>query len=110
MLKKDEALCVSGIGLRPGVSFGRKVGIDVDGLLASYNLTEAELLDPNTRVPRHLVIENTNKQANILGDPEIGLRAAEHFKLTNFDIVGYIMKNCSHLSQRLRSSFTILGY
>jgi AraC-like DNA-binding protein len=64
--------------------------------IARIGFTEAQLLDPNTRVPREGAVGFTNELIALIGDPEVGLRLAERFELRDVDLFGYLVRHCPH--------------
>jgi AraC-like DNA-binding protein len=75
----------------------RERGVDVDGVLQGAGLTQASLLDSSMRlspeVGRALGV-TIFRAANC---PTIGLEAARRFRLSDFDVFGYLMKHASDL-------------
>jgi AraC-like DNA-binding protein len=82
----------------------RESGYDVAPMLAAFDLTEAEVLDPRTRVPRDVVVRVSRAIAETVEDPEaIGVRAGAHFKLTDVGLLGYVVRNSPHVLGALQN-------
>jgi AraC-like DNA-binding protein len=76
----------------------RKSGVDIGALLAEWGLSEAQVLDPSTRLSRDIVVHMTQKLATLVPDPElIGVNAATCFQLTDLGLLGYILRHSEHV-------------
>ena len=62
---------------RPLLDLAREASVDVDTVLTGVGLTEAQLLDPSTRLLPDLGRALGQDLIARIGDPEVGLRAAE---------------------------------
>src|SRR5579859_2681263 len=81
---------------RPLLEIARETGVDVDGILARAGLSEVTLLDPTTRLApdrsRRLGAEIIER----IGDPLVGLRAAERVRANDMDLLGYLVRHSPH--------------
>ena len=85
----------SPLKLRPFLELSREAGVDVTQVLAAHGTTEAEMFDPETRLPRTTCIQIVRALLRHLHDPLAGLRAAERARLTDIDVVGYLAQHCA---------------
>jgi AraC-like DNA-binding protein len=81
---------------RPWFKAARDAGIDVDRFLARKGVTEAQLLDPSRRMLREQCLAWVTELFDLIGDPQFGLRVAEHFDLGDGDLLGYMLRQCPH--------------
>src|SRR5262245_24914202 len=77
---------------RPFLQVAREAGIAVDSCLARAGLTEAEFLDPSTRVPIPRAVGLCRTLVELWGGDEIGLLAAERGTPQDHDLLAYLMK------------------
>lgn len=81
----------------------RKSGIDPSPILAESGFSEAQLLDPRTRVPRDLVVRLSRELAVLVPNPEaMGILGATHFQLTDLGLLGYLLRHSEHVLGALR--------
>jgi AraC-like DNA-binding protein len=85
-----------GLVYRPFLEIARESLVDVDGLLGKAGLTESQLLDPGMRLSPDRSRELAAKLFALVGDPEIGLRAAERLRLSDVDLLGYLLRHSPH--------------
>jgi AraC-like DNA-binding protein len=99
MSRRPDAVLFSATQrFRPVLRLLQEIGFDPSRILADFNVTEAQLLDPGTRMPRDVVVRLSAALAREVRDPEaIGVRAAAHFKLTDLGLLGYVVRNSEHV-------------
>jgi AraC-like DNA-binding protein len=85
----------SPLKLRPFVDVAREAGVDVEAVLAAQGTSLAEMLHPETRLPRLQCVAIVRALIAPLHDPLIGLRAAERSQLEDIDVLGYLARQCS---------------
>lgn len=87
---------------RPYLAALREIGFDVTPSLATLGLTEAQLLDPETRVPRDQAVRWFQSTLEAVNRPDIGLMAAERFEPSDFGVLGYLLRHAEHPLAALR--------
>ncbi|HKU37553.1 MAG TPA: AraC family transcriptional regulator ligand-binding domain-containing protein [Polyangiales bacterium] len=80
---------------RPFLQLAREAGADVAGCLARAGLSEAEFLDPITRVPRARAVALCRALVELGCAGEAGLLAAAYAQPGDLDVLGYLMKHSS---------------
>jgi AraC-like DNA-binding protein len=75
----------------------RERGVDVARVLQTVGLTEQALLDPATRLLPEVGRALGGALFRAANTPSIGLDAARRFRLSDFDVFGYLMKHASDL-------------
>lgn len=70
----------------------RERGVDVDAVLREAGMTAATLVAPGTRVSPEVGRALGGALIRATQLPTMGLEAARHFRLTDFDLLGYVMK------------------
>jgi AraC-like DNA-binding protein len=85
-----------GLVYRPLLEIAREARVDVDGILARAGLSEATLLDPTTRLAPDRSRQLGGELIARIGDPEVGLRAADRLRLVDTDLLGYLMRHSPH--------------
>jgi AraC-like DNA-binding protein len=65
-------------------------------LLRRVGLTEPELLDPSMRLSPDRSRELGRELLTRIGDPEAGLKAAERLRLSDIDLLGYVLRHSAH--------------
>ncbi|MET0340571.1 MAG: AraC family transcriptional regulator [Polyangiales bacterium] len=80
---------------RPVFHALREAGVDVEAQLARFGFTEAQLLDPDSRVPRERVVELTGQLIWMSRCPAIGVLAAAHFTLPDLGVLGYLARHAA---------------
>jgi AraC-like DNA-binding protein len=78
---------------RPFLELAREARVDVAGVLAELGLTEAQVLQPSTRLSPDLGRALGRELVSRMGDPEVGLRAAERIRLLDADLLGYLVRH-----------------
>ncbi len=86
---------------RPLLELCREANVDIASALRDSELTEAEILDPNTRIPTERARAFGKRLIALVGDPELGLRAAERFRPEDADLVGYLVRHSPNLIEAL---------
>jgi AraC-like DNA-binding protein len=81
---------------RPILALARERGVDVDAHLRRAGLTESELLHPSMRLSPDRSRELGRELLLSMADPEAGLRIAERLQLSDFDLLGYVMRHAPH--------------
>jgi AraC-like DNA-binding protein len=71
----------------PLLDYARSAGHDLDELLSPIGLTEAEVRDPERRLPRPVGTATLILVMDRLRDPALGLRAAEFVTPGTFDVL-----------------------
>jgi len=75
----------------------RAQGVDVTRVLAEVGVSEAQLLDPQTRVPREITIRLSQALVRAThGEQASGLLAARYFTLSDLGLLGYITRHSEH--------------
>jgi hypothetical protein len=85
-----------GVLYRPILALARERGVDVDAHLRRAGLTESELLHPSMRLSPDRSRELGRELLLSMADPEAGLRIAERLQLSDFDLLGYVMRHAPH--------------
>jgi AraC-like DNA-binding protein len=75
----------------------RDRGVDVNGLLREAGFSEAQLLDPATRLSPEAGKAFGSALMRATNLPTIGLDAARRFRLGDFEMLGYLMKHAADL-------------
>lgn len=83
----------SGPLYRPFLELAREAGVDVDGVLGRMGLTEAHVLDPNTRLSPDQGRELARWLVGPMNDPLLGLRAAGRLQVLDADLLGYLLRH-----------------
>ncbi len=78
---------------RPILELCREANADVSDVLRQDGLTEKSLVDPETRLPTERSRALAKRIFAVLGDPEVGLHAAERFRLEDADLIGYLARH-----------------
>jgi AraC-like DNA-binding protein len=81
---------------RPLLEIAREARVDVDGTLARAGLSEATLLDRMTRLAPDRSRKLAAELIAQIGDPQVGLRAAERLRLNDMDLLGYLVRHSPH--------------
>ena len=81
---------------RPLLEIAREARVDVDGILARAGLSEATLLDPATRLAPDRSRQLGGELIARIGDPQVGLRAAERLRPIDTDLLGYLLRHSPH--------------
>jgi len=85
---------------RPIAELMRELGVDVDAVLAGFDLTPAQLVAADTRLGtdrgRSLGRALLKALPATIDRSSIGLRAAERFVTADADLLGYIMSHSAH--------------
>ena len=68
----------------------RERGVDTRAILAEYGFTEESMLSPDARLAPEVGRALAARLVLETGDAELGLRAAERFKLSDLDLLGYM--------------------
>jgi AraC-like DNA-binding protein len=90
----DSILYTPASRIRAFLRIARERGIDLDDFFAQVGQSEAQLLDPNLRVPRDQAVRFTKLFVKLIDDPELGLHLAERFELGDVDLFGYLVRHC----------------
>lgn len=80
--------------LRPFLVVAEEGGVDVEAVLATQGTSRAEMLHPETRLPRLRCVAIVRALIEPLHDPLVGLRASQHSLLEDIDVLGYIARQC----------------
>jgi AraC-like DNA-binding protein len=80
--------------LRPFLELADEGGVEVDAILAAHDTSRAEMLHPETRLPRLRCVAIIRALIGPLHDPLIGLRASQRSVLEDIDVLGYIARHC----------------
>lgn len=80
---------------RPLLELCKETRTDVSAILRQAGLTEAQLVDPETRLPTLRSRALAKRIFAALGDPQAGLRAAERFRPEDADLLGYVARHSS---------------
>lgn len=102
MLSPPSVLYSSTQRYRPVLAALRELGVDVDQVLREAGFSEAELLDPATRVPRERVVALTRQLLPLTSRHDIGVLAAQRFVLPDIGVLGYILRHSEHALGALR--------
>ncbi|HEX6244578.1 MAG TPA: AraC family transcriptional regulator [Polyangiales bacterium] len=70
----------------------RERGVDVEAVLRESGLTAATLVAPGTRLSPEVGRALGGALIHAIKLPSVGLAAARHFRLGDFDLLGYVMK------------------
>jgi AraC-like DNA-binding protein len=81
---------------RPLLEIAHEAGVDVGELLGRFDLTEPRLLDAGTRLSPERSRTLARELFDRIGDPEVGLRAAERVRLPDVDLLGYLVRHSPH--------------
>ena len=76
--------------LDPLIRTLRRLGVDVDAVLASQGLTPAQLDDPDLRIPIARSIGVWRVAYDAAGDPALGLRVVEDLEIERFTLFAYL--------------------
>lgn len=74
------------------LELARQRGVDVEGVLREVGLTPATLVSPGTRLSPEVGRALCGALIRATNLPTLGLEAARHFRLTDLDLLGYMMK------------------
>ncbi len=85
-----------GVLYRSFLELAREARVDVDAVLAGLGFNEAQLGDPATRLSPDQSRRLGRALIARVGDPEIGLRAAERIALSDVDLLGYLFRHAPH--------------
>lgn len=80
--------------LRPFLEVAQEGGVDVEAVLAAQGTSRAEMLHPETRLPRLRCVAIVRALIEPLRDPLVGLRASQRTLLEDIDVLGYIARQC----------------
>jgi len=80
--------------LRPFLEVAAEGGAAVEAVLAAHGTSRAEMLHPETRLPRLRCVAIVRALIAPLRDPLIGLRASQRSVLEDIDVLGYIARRC----------------
>ncbi|HEX4340727.1 MAG TPA: AraC family transcriptional regulator ligand-binding domain-containing protein [Polyangiaceae bacterium] len=88
---------------RPLLELCAETGTDVGAILREEGLTEATLVDPETRLPTLRSRALAKRIFTALGDPEAGLRAGERFRVEDADLLGYVARHSESALEALEA-------
>jgi AraC-like DNA-binding protein len=77
----------------------RERGIDTTRILSDFGLTEHAVLSPEARLLPELGRALAVRLVQRIGDPELGLRGAERFRLADVDLLGYVAWHSTSLRE-----------
>lgn len=80
------------------------VGLDAAALLAAKGHDPAVLKDPDARIPLALYLDAEAAAVEATGDPCFGLHMGEHAEPGSWNILGYMMMNCTTLAEAFAKS------
>lgn len=78
------------------VEVAREYGVDVAPLLRAHGLNEATLYDPATRLAPEMGRAFGAALVRAAKLPTFGLEAAQRFKLSDFEMLGYLLKHAEN--------------
>ena len=90
--------------LWPFMSLARRVGHDVSYIAPQLGITEAELKDPDTRVPQQRLCDMLNEAIAKTGFRDIGLIAAQYVDSSHFGIGEFIARARPTLREAVQST------
>jgi AraC-like DNA-binding protein len=88
---------------RPLLELCRESHTDLGAILRQEGLTDAQLVDPETRLPTLRSRALAQRIFAALGDPQAGLRAAERFRPEDADLLGYVARHSSTALEALQT-------
>lgn len=77
-------------------------GLDPNSLLDGIGLAEDQIQDPDARIPVEKTIQLWRRVANLIDNPDLGLKAGSTFKLRDGGVVGYAMMHGESLLGALK--------
>jgi len=102
---EDQAVVYfSPLKLRPFLDISREAGVPVDSILAAHGTTAAEMVHPDTRLPRLRCVAIIRDLLQRLNDPLAGLHAAERSLLKDSDVLGYLAQQCTNALAALEAT------
>jgi len=102
-------LTASAQALRFIVTTAGTLGIPPPSLFAALGLSPAVAIDPDGRLPLDVLLRAWSTAAELTGNPDFGLYAAQSVRIADFGALGYVIRHSPSLGDAYRRFARYLG-